>query len=151
PGGAAELDAFQYTSFADDQIEFFNGSTTDVFDADSAAPIFRASTVLRSRGETSSSFPDGPATEGTFLFQIGELSGASADLFGETAFLSITFDDPEAVSVLDDGTFVVADINVAQARIFATAPAPIPLPATLPLLLAALCGGVAIRSRRRVS
>lgn len=79
----------------------------------------------------------------SFLF---DLTGAATEWLGETLALTLTFDQTLTDPFDDDADYAV-NANWMMAE--AVSPAPIPLPATLPMLAGALAVVGCLRSKRR--
>lgn len=149
-----DADFIQFDRFVEEKEDGTFGSIGDegrdliVTDSETLERLLLGTTVLRQVGTTASATPGTPPTQGEFLFQIGDLSGPAADLFGSSAYLAISFDDPDSVFEDDEG-FSAGVVFGVDARVFATAPAPIPVPASLPLLAGALGLGALLRRGAR--
>ena len=93
--------------------------------------------------------PDDPRTPDSILLEIGDLSGEAAPLFGPSAFVRFDFFAEDFyVREADGGRFFDGQNPSVDVAIYASAPSPIPVPASLPLLAGALgIGALALRHR----
>ena len=106
-------------------------------------------TLLRRTAPIPSPDPDDPRTPDSILLEIGDLSGESASLFGSSAFVLFDFFAEDFYNIeLDGQSFFDGQNPLVDVAIYATAPSPIPVPATLPLLAGALGIGALVLRRR---
>lgn len=110
----------------------------DLFVSDGSGTLLSSSSVLSSVFDIIAP-NNGVATADTATIVFDTLSGSATALFGSTATLVITFFQED-----ETGGF----IDTATAEVFSDL-APIPLPATLPLLGGAVLGAFALSRRRR--
>ena len=148
------LSPTEFDPFEPDFIQFAtrgftSGDVLNVFADEEGLPILlSASTILRTRTTRSDAGPDGEPTPDFTVYELGGLSGPDAGLFGPSAYLRLDYFD-EGSFVVDDGeVFTTGQLDQVDARIYATAPSPIPVPATLPLLTGALGIGALVLRRR---
>lgn len=87
-------------------------------------------------------------TEDVIEFQFGNLTGSGAGDFGASVLALIAFDDPLGLNPFEsffDGDSLGASITISS--VVDTSPAPIPLPAGLPLILTGLGGLLVLRRK----
>ena len=136
-----------------DSIVFFSTNDPDrvdltVFASPTESTVaLEGGTLLRRTPPIPTPGPDDPRTPDSILLEIGDLSGESASLFGPSAFVRFDFFAEDFyVREADGGRFFDGQNPSVDVAIYATAPSPIPVPASLPLLAGALgIGALALR------
>ena len=145
----------EFGPFRPDYIQFTaRGFTsgdvlTVVADEEDLPTLLTASTVLRTKTTRSDAGPYGQPTPDFTVYELGGLAGPDADLFGSSAYLRLDYFDEDSFIVSNDGEVIpIGELGKVDARIYATAPSPIPVPATLPLLAGGLgIGALALGQR----